>query len=43
MGIVRDDFKERAKVSQTVADKLVELGILANLPESNQISLFDMM
>ncbi len=37
-----DDFKERAKVSQTVAEKLEELGILKNLPKSNQISLFDM-
>ena len=39
----KDDFRERAKVSQTVADKLAELGILGDLPESNQISLFDMM
>ena len=38
----KDDFRERAKVSQTVADKLGELGILGDLPESNQISLFDM-
>ena len=38
----KDDFRERAKVSQTVADKLTELGILKDLPESNQISLFDM-
>ena len=38
----KDDFRERAKVSQTVADKLQELGILKDLPESNQISLFDM-
>ena len=38
----KDDFRERAKVSQTVADKLAELGILKDLPESNQISLFDM-
>ena len=38
----KDDFRQRAKVSQTVADKLAELGILGDLPESNQISLFDM-
>ena len=37
----KDDFRERAKVSQTVADKLAELGVLGDLPESNQISLFD--
>lgn len=39
----RDDFKTRAKVSQTVADKLAELGILGDIPVSNQISLFDFM
>ncbi len=39
----KDDFRERAKVSQTITDKLCELGILKNLPESNQISLFDLM
>lgn len=39
--ISRDDFKERTKVSSTVADKLTELGILSDLPESNQLSLFD--
>ncbi len=39
----KEDFRERAKVSQTITDKLCELGILKNLPESNQISLFDFM
>ncbi|MBR4719417.1 MAG: PolC-type DNA polymerase III [Lachnospiraceae bacterium] len=39
--ISRDDFKERTRVSSTVADKLTELGILIDLPESNQLSLFD--
>ncbi len=38
----RDDFKERCKVSQTVADTLHRLGILGELPESNQISIFDL-
>ena len=37
------DFKARAKVSQTVADKMHELGILGNLPETDQISLFDFL
>ena len=37
----RDDFRERAKVSKTVVDKMVELGILKDLPASNQLSLFD--
>lgn len=37
----QDDFRTRAKVSKTVVDKMVELGILEGLPESNQLSLFD--
>ena len=37
----KDDFKERAKVGKTLADQLGDLGILGDLPESNQISLFD--
>ena len=37
----RDDFRERTKVSKTVIDMLADLGILENLPESNQLSLFD--
>ena len=39
----RDDFRERTKVSQTICDKMAELGLLDGLPESNQISLFDFM
>ncbi|WP_455194437.1 PolC-type DNA polymerase III [Eubacterium ramulus] len=38
----RDDFRQRSKVSKTVIDKMVELGILSDLPESNQLSLFDL-
>lgn len=41
--VSRDDFKEKSKVSQTVIDKMAELGILSDLPASNQMSLFDMM
>ena len=37
----KDDFRERTKVSKTIVDLLDELGILKDLPESNQISLFD--
>ncbi len=37
----REDFRERAKVGKTMADQLGDLGILGDLPESNQISLFD--
>ena len=36
-----DDLRARSKLSKTVVDKMVELGILKGLPESNQLSLFD--
>ncbi len=36
-----DDIKDRGKVSQTILDKMVELGIVSGLPQSNQLSLFD--
>ena len=39
----RDDFRQRTKVSKTVIDLMVKLGLLADLPESNQLSLFDMV
>lgn len=38
----RDDFRQRTKVSKTVIDLMVDLGILSDLPESNQLSLFDL-
>ena len=37
----KDDFRERTKVTKTVIDLLGDLGILKDLPESNQLSLFD--
>ena len=37
----KDDFRERAKVSKNVADLMADLGILGDIPESNQLSLFD--
>ncbi len=37
----KDDFRERTKVSLTVTELMSSLGILGDLPESNQISLFD--
>jgi len=37
----RDDFRERTKVPKTVVDKMAELGLLGDIPESNQLSLFD--
>lgn len=38
----RDDFRQRTKVSQTVIDTMAQLGLLGDLPESNQLSLFDL-
>ncbi len=37
----KDDFRQRTKASKTVVDLMADLGILADLPESNQLSLFD--
>ena len=37
----RDDFRDRSKVSKTIVDLMASLGLLGDLPESNQISLFD--
>ena len=37
----KDDFRDRTKVSKTVIDLMDDLGILGDLPESNQLSLFD--
>ena len=37
----KDDFWQRTKVSKSVIDVMDDLGILGELPESNQLSLFD--
>ncbi len=37
----KDDFRQRTKVSKTVVELMDTLNLLGNLPESNQISLFD--
>ncbi|MGN1148047.1 MAG: PolC-type DNA polymerase III [Lachnospiraceae bacterium] len=37
----KDDFRQRTKVSKTIIDLMDSLGLLGQLPESNQISLFD--
>ena len=39
----KDDFRNRTKVSKTVIDTMSELGLFGDLPESNQMSLFDLM
>lgn len=38
-----DDFRQRTKVSKTVIDLMAELGLFGNLPQSNQLSLFDLV
>ncbi|MBQ8955486.1 MAG: PolC-type DNA polymerase III, partial [Lachnospiraceae bacterium] len=38
----RDDFCARSGASPAMADRLQELGILEDMPESNQLSLFDL-
>lgn len=35
-----EDVQKRAKVSQTLIDKMKDMGILNGLPDSNQLSLF---
>lgn len=39
----KDDFRQRTKVSATVIELMDELGILKDLPESNQMSLMDFL
>ncbi len=38
----KDDFRQRTKVSKTVVDLMADLHLLGDLPESNQLSLFDL-
>ena len=38
-----EQFQKRCKVSGTLIEKMKIMGILKNLPESSQLSLFDMM
>jgi DNA polymerase-3 subunit alpha (Gram-positive type) len=37
----KDDFRERTKATKTVVDLMGDLGLLGDIPESNQLSLFD--
>ena len=39
----KDDFRQRTKCPQTVIDKMSDMGLLGDIPDSNQISLFDLM
>jgi len=38
----KDDFRQRSKVSKTVVELMSDLGLMGSLPESNQLSLFDL-
>ncbi len=38
----KDDFRTRCKVSQTITDQMGDLGLLGDIPESNQMSLMDL-
>ena len=37
----KDDFRQRTKVSKTVIDLMDEFGVFGDLPETNQLSIFD--
>ncbi len=38
----KDDFRDRTKVSKTVIDLMDDLKLFGDIPQSNQISLFDL-
>ncbi len=37
----RQDFKERTKANQSITDTMFELGLLGDIPATNQMSIFD--
>lgn len=41
--ISKDDLKKRCKLSNTAIELMTELGLLSDLPDTNQISIFDLM
>ena len=38
----REDLRDRGKVTKTVVDLMGDLGLLGDLPETNQLSIFDL-
>lgn len=38
----KDDFRQRTKASKTVIELMSDLGLFGDLPDSNQLSLFDL-
>ncbi len=41
--ISKDELKDRGKVSSTVIEKMSELGLLDGMPQSSQLSIFDII
>ena len=39
----KDDLRARSKLSKSVVDLMGDLGLLGDMPESNQLSLFDLV
>ena len=39
----RDDLRTRSKLSKSVIDLMADLGLLGDMPQSNQLSLFDLV
>ena len=38
----KDDFRQRTKAPKTVIELMTDLGLFGDLPDSNQLSLFDL-
>lgn len=38
----KDDFRDRTKATKTIIELMGDLGLLGDMPESNQLSLFDL-
>lgn len=38
--VSKEDIQKRAKVSQTLIEKMTDMGIISDLPDTNQLSLF---
>ena len=39
----KDDFRNRTKVTKTVIDYMDQMGMFGDLPESDQMSVFDLL
>ena len=43
MFLSREDFKNRCKVSEKVVELMADMGILGDMPHSNQLSIMDFL